>query len=308
MATDTFSTTQSALEATPAGTTAVPQVSIGMPVYNGEPFIREALDSLLAQTFTDFELIISDNASMDCTEAICREYAGKDKRIRYVRQEENRGAMTNFQFVLDEAVGEYFMWAAADDHRTADFLEINVFFLQSNPALSASASPNCYKGEESDTGRYVDFSLNGDYSKRLLAFLNNAWISHGIFYSLMKAEIIKSYQFPEFAYGALDWTINLYLLSHGEINRATSGLTILGKNGMSHQDNPWKTFRNNQIETVLPLYEFTRYALALSLSVPAEHSLKEMSLFLIALLKLNFKATKSNIVLTLINSTRHLND
>lgn len=92
-----------------------PVVSIGMPVYNGEPFIREALDSLLDQTFTNFELIISDNASTDGTEAICREYASKDERIRYVRQTENRGALANFQFVLDEAVGEYFMWAAHDD-------------------------------------------------------------------------------------------------------------------------------------------------------------------------------------------------
>jgi glycosyltransferase involved in cell wall biosynthesis len=91
------------------------QVSIGMPVFNGEKFIREALDSLLAQTFTDFELIISDNASTDGTEAICREYAATDARIRYVRQVKNLGAIANFKFVLDEAVGEYFMWAAADD-------------------------------------------------------------------------------------------------------------------------------------------------------------------------------------------------
>jgi glycosyltransferase involved in cell wall biosynthesis len=92
-----------------------PQVSIGMPVFNGEPFIREALNSLLAQTYSEFELIISDNASTDGTEAICREYAAKHKRIRYVRQPTNRGGLANFQFVLDEAVGEYFMWAAADD-------------------------------------------------------------------------------------------------------------------------------------------------------------------------------------------------
>jgi len=111
MAIEVYTTTK----ATQAGTPPVPQVSIGVPVYNGEPFIREALDSLLAQTFTDFELIISDNASTDRTEAICREYAAKDERIRYVRQAEHCGAMANFQFVLDEAVGEYFMWAAADD-------------------------------------------------------------------------------------------------------------------------------------------------------------------------------------------------
>ncbi|MEW6694014.1 MAG: glycosyltransferase [Pseudomonadota bacterium] len=99
----------------PVTTNSKPQVSIGMPVYNGAKFIREALDSLLAQTFTDFELIISDNASTDETEAICREYAAKDKRIHYIRQRENLGATANFKYVLDEAVGEYFMWAAADD-------------------------------------------------------------------------------------------------------------------------------------------------------------------------------------------------
>ena len=92
-----------------------PIVSIGMPVYNGERFIREALDSLLAQTFTGFELIISDNASTDATESICRNYAEQDSRIHYIRQRKNLGALLNFQFVMNEAHGEYFMWAACDD-------------------------------------------------------------------------------------------------------------------------------------------------------------------------------------------------
>ncbi|MCT7961885.1 glycosyltransferase [Laspinema sp. D1] len=90
-------------------------LSIGMPVYNGVNFINKALDSLLDQTFTNFELIISDNASTDETETICGEYAKRDNRIRYIRQPENQGALANFQFVLNEAVGDYFMWAAADD-------------------------------------------------------------------------------------------------------------------------------------------------------------------------------------------------
>lgn len=100
-----------------------PIVSIGMPVYNGERFIREALDSLLAQTFTNFELIISDNASTDATELICRNYAEQDSRIRYIRQRENLGVLPNFQFVLNEASGEYFMWAAYDDKWDGDWVE-----------------------------------------------------------------------------------------------------------------------------------------------------------------------------------------
>jgi len=98
-----------------SGNSRIPKVSIGVPVYNGGPFIHQALDSLLAQTFTDFELIISDNASTDETEKICKQYEKKDIRIRYVRQSQNRGALWNFNFVLQEAQGEYFMWAAADD-------------------------------------------------------------------------------------------------------------------------------------------------------------------------------------------------
>jgi len=107
----------------------IPRVSIGMPVYNGEKFICKALDSLLSQTFSDFELIISDNASTDNTEALCLEYAACDSRIRYVRQEENQGPLANFQYVLDEAVGEYFMWAACDDYWEPVCVEKWVYWL-----------------------------------------------------------------------------------------------------------------------------------------------------------------------------------
>ena len=101
----------------------IPIVSIGMPVYNGAEHIRDALDTLLTQTFTDFELIISDNASLDETENICREYAARDNRIRYVRQPQNFRATANFRFVLDQARSEYFMWAAHDDLHDANFIE-----------------------------------------------------------------------------------------------------------------------------------------------------------------------------------------
>ena len=100
-----------------------PLVSIGMPVYNGEKYICEALDSLLAQTFTNFELIISDNASIDDTEIICRGYAKKDQRIRYIRQQTNLGALGNFQFVLEKGCSKYFMWAASDDKWEKGWIE-----------------------------------------------------------------------------------------------------------------------------------------------------------------------------------------
>jgi glycosyltransferase involved in cell wall biosynthesis len=99
-----------------------PPVSIGLPVYNGARHVRRALDSLLSQTFTDFELIISDNLSTDDTWMICMEYAERDTRIRCVRQHANQGVMSNFRIVLNEAVGEYFMWAAADDRWDANWV------------------------------------------------------------------------------------------------------------------------------------------------------------------------------------------
>lgn len=92
-----------------------PLVSIGMPVYNGERYIRQALDSLLAQDYANFELIISDNVSTDGTQGICLEYAARDERIRYYRNETNLGALRNFNRVFELSSGKYFMWAAHDD-------------------------------------------------------------------------------------------------------------------------------------------------------------------------------------------------
>lgn len=98
------------------------KVSIGLPVYNGEPFLRETLDAILAQTYRDFELIISDNASTDATAQICRQYAIADKRIRYYRMEENIGASRNFNRVFQLSSGQYFKWVAHDDLHAPSYL------------------------------------------------------------------------------------------------------------------------------------------------------------------------------------------
>ena len=92
----------------------IPKVSIGLPVFNGERYIRCAIDSILKQTFDDFELIISDNASEDRTAAICKGYEERDKRIHCHRFETNEGAARNYTAVFEMARGEYFKWAAYD--------------------------------------------------------------------------------------------------------------------------------------------------------------------------------------------------
>ena len=110
-----------------------PRVSIGLIVYNGENYLAEAIDSLLAQTYRDFELIISDNCSTDGTESICSGYAEQDPRVRYVRADKNHGATWNHNRVIELARGEFFKLAAHDDLCEPGFIEACVKVLDENP-------------------------------------------------------------------------------------------------------------------------------------------------------------------------------
>ncbi len=112
-----------------------PVITIGMPIYNGERFLAKTLDSFLRQTFTDFELIISDNASTDSTEGICREYTRRDRRILYFRNEKNMGAGWNFRRVYSMAKGKYYKQAAHDDFLEPTFLEECIAALEGDPGL-----------------------------------------------------------------------------------------------------------------------------------------------------------------------------
>lgn len=113
-----------------------PRVSIGMPVYNGERYLADAIRSLLDQTFTDFELLIADNCSTDDTLKIANEFAAKDQRIKVVSREQNRGAIDNFNFVFRETGGEFFKWAASDDLCAPTYLEKCVETLDQTPDVT----------------------------------------------------------------------------------------------------------------------------------------------------------------------------
>lgn len=110
-----------------------PRLCIGLPVYNGENYVAQAIQSVLAQTFTDFRFIISDNASTDRTEEICRSYGRRDGRIEYHRGEENRGAAWNFNRVVALADAEYFKWTAHDDVCAPEFVARCVAALDQHP-------------------------------------------------------------------------------------------------------------------------------------------------------------------------------
>lgn len=142
--------------------TAVPAVSIGLPVYNGAETIADVLECLVTQTFENFELIISDNASTDETEDICRRYLESDQRIHYIRQPRNIGAEKNFRYVFESSKGEYFMWAASDDIRSNNYIEHNLIFLRSHPDYVASTSPVHFRGNKPNIIRMGDAALVDD--------------------------------------------------------------------------------------------------------------------------------------------------
>ena len=115
---------------------AVPKLSVGMPVYNGERFVGRAIESYLGQTFGDFDLVVSDNASTDGTEAICRGYAGRDPRVRYHRNETNLGAAPNFNKTFEVArPTAYFKWTGADDEYAPTYLARCVEQLDRDPTV-----------------------------------------------------------------------------------------------------------------------------------------------------------------------------
>ena len=116
-----------------------PLVSIGMPVRNGQKYIREALDSLLAQTLTDLEIVICDNNSTDTTEAICREYQARDSRVRYFRNERDLGPAGNHNRCFAHSTGFYFKWHAHDDLCEPTYLEKCVAVLERDSTVA-----NCH--------------------------------------------------------------------------------------------------------------------------------------------------------------------
>ena len=128
---------------------SLPRVTVGIPVFNGETYVSQAIESILGQTFTELELIISDNGSTDQTEQICRQFAAKDGRIRYYREEINRGAAWNHNRLVELARGEYFKWQCCDDFSAPEMIARCVSELDRHPELVL-----CY-------GQFVRVDKNG---------------------------------------------------------------------------------------------------------------------------------------------------
>jgi glycosyltransferase involved in cell wall biosynthesis len=164
-----------------------PLVSIGLPVFNGEKYIQPALDSLLAQSYKNFELIISDNASTDGTEEICRLYAAKDNRVYYYRHSQNVGLMGNWRCVLQLASGEYFMWAQHDDSWSMNYIGTLLECLLACPNAILAAGRTLYiDGDgnpyhlDPDDAPVRHGNVNLSTAKQLLQQHAQGWL-HGLF-------------------------------------------------------------------------------------------------------------------------------
>lgn len=170
------------------------RVTIGMPLYNAERYVVEAIDSILAQTFKDFVLIISDNGSTDRTQAICEAYAAKDPRVQYHRYEENRGSTWNFNNVFHLAKTPYFKWAGYDDNLAPEMLELCVHVLDREAeVVLAYPWTQIIDGESKVLGPYTDnVELRSPRPHlRLQRYLQNARMVdgiHGVFRSQALAQ------------------------------------------------------------------------------------------------------------------------
>lgn len=171
-----------------------PKVSVGMPVYNGEEHISHALDSILGQTFGDFELIICDNASTDATWEICRDYEKRDRRILCLRNSVNLGAAPNYNRVFAASSGRYFKWAAHDDVLCPDFFEKCVAALDAAPDAALCRSRVEYIDEKGKSLGVYDSPLKGSDSsspsRRFAALVLNEHPSND-FFGLIRRKFLE---------------------------------------------------------------------------------------------------------------------
>jgi glycosyltransferase involved in cell wall biosynthesis len=182
--------------APPPADANTPRVSIGMPVWNGEAFIRQGLDSLLGQSFGDVELIISDNASTDRTQAICEEYARRDQRVRYHRNNRNLGLQGNFARVLDLATAPYFMWGCPDDQWDPSYIAKMVEVLDNRKSVVLAGSNSASIDQDGLVRRHYDNASvygAGTTAARLHRFIcarpGGGYAT--LLYGLMRTPVIK---------------------------------------------------------------------------------------------------------------------
>lgn len=234
----------------------LPLVSVGLPAFNSEKTIEKAITSILNQTYTNLEVIISDNNSNDLTTQICIKYEIEDPRVRLTSQEINFGPTKNFEFVLKKSNGKYFMWVAGDDYLSSDFIETNVAELETHQNYVASTSPNVFPGQNLESVK-ITSSLRGTRVQRFKSFFEHPGTSHALFYSLMRRDILIKCSFVKELFFAWDWAIVLHMANYGEINRAKAGEIFFSPGGFS-QTKPYERLGLIGMKRLYPFLIFNK--------------------------------------------------
>jgi glycosyltransferase involved in cell wall biosynthesis len=228
-----------------------PLVSIGIPVYNGARFIRQALDHLLAQTYTHLELVICDNASTDDTGVICQEYAARDARVRYYRNPTNVGLINNFRLAVERSTGTYFAWAAADDRKLPTAVEACVRALQAQPAAVMAHGIVLVQSAGRDDlvpfTNAMDLAMP-DAAARIRAF--TAGITHNaMLYGLYRLEALRQVCL---SYGlGQDYLLCLQMCLLGPVAYTPTPIVIYAERAPQPNDNPMYTKRSITLSNLL---------------------------------------------------------
>ena len=206
------------------------KITIGIPVFNNEKIIKKRIDDITAQSYQNFTIIISDNNSTDKTREICEKISQNDDRIVFFHHEQNMGPYWNFNFVLDKAETEYFVWVAGDDIWSKKFLEKNIKFLEENDDYVGSIgetslfnrnyNENIKLIENSKKYKYVMPINDNDVDKRITSYLN---FNMGVqFYSIFRTKDIKFANFynekPNFGMWQADFATILKILKRGKLH------------------------------------------------------------------------------------------
>ena len=175
------------------GTADGPLVSVGLPVFNGESFLRGAMDSILGQSHANLELIVSDNASEDGSAAIAEEYAARDPRVRFFRQPRNIGATRNYNFVAARARGKYMKWASANDYCDAAMFASCVEVLESDAGVVLCYGRTRLVDEATGAVRSFDgdFQITDELPSVRFSRVVTQMTLNNAFNGLMRAEALR---------------------------------------------------------------------------------------------------------------------
>ena len=208
-------------------------MSIGIPTYNRPDGLRQLLECFINNSYKNLQIIISDNNSeIPDVRKVAEEYAFRDKRINYYRQNINIGAISNFQFVLEKAEGEYFMWAADDDLFSLNYIESNLNMIQSNDCFIGSFGRIINSvSEQTNENEINKYNYINRYRRIRKQLRNPAY--NICFYSLFKTSVIRKINLLEFNYYAFDWFMIAYLLRFGIIANTTDSNVNKGDEGLS---------------------------------------------------------------------------